>query len=319
MDFTPILTAPILAIAAALIVISIWIGYAIGKSNESKRKEAALSEAKKDAEDSLLKLQNTHESKIEVLQKVFSGDLEKEKKASSEQIERLHQSHQSVVDSLKTSHTDEMAGWRKEHEAMLEKLSNQYQNDLQLLRQDHEQAVATLRQQADQTLSQVKQDNERRIQELGDRHTAEVERLNKQISEYRQKRETLYTTISELETKVIELQNEMRESKLNNMFSVSKSGEKLIRVVRSVQELASEMDETSRAVTGGEYSFFEQIKDQRDRDVVQSLTGGSPIEAPPTAGEEEAAAETQEPEKEKESEKKAEEKKTRKGQEGQPG
>jgi hypothetical protein len=61
---------------------------------------------------------------------------------------------------------------------------------------------------------------------------------------------------------------------MKNMFSVSKSGEKLIRVVRSVQELASELDETSRAVTDGEYSFFSEIKDMRDRETVLSLTGG---------------------------------------------
>ena len=219
-----------------------------------------------------------------------------------------------MVDSLKTGHANEMTGWRKEHEAMLEKLSSQYQNDLQLLRQDHEKAVATLRQQADQTLSQTQQDNERRIQDLENRHTAEVERLNKQVSEYRQKRQALYATISELETKIIELQNEMRESKLNNMFSVSKSGEKLIRVVRSVQELASEMDETSRAVTGGEYSFFEQIKDQRDGDVVLSLTGGNPVEESAIKEETQATAEMQEPAQEPEKEPK--EKKTP---EDQPG
>ncbi len=318
MDFTPLLTAPVLAIAAALIIICTWIGYALGKSNEGKRKEAALSEAKKDAESTLQKLQNTHERKIDVLQKAFSGDLEKEKKATAEQIERLHQAHQSVVDSLKASRAEEMEGLHKEHEATLEKLVSQHQNELQLLRQDHEQAVATLRQQADQTLAQVKQNSERRIQELEDRHTAKTELLNKQISEYRQKQQTLYATISELETNIIELQNQVRESKLNNMFSVSKSGEKLIRVVRSVQELANELDETSRTVTDGEYSFFEQIKDQRDRDVVLSLTGGSPAEAPVIKEKTETATEIQEPaqDPEEESGGKSEEKKAP---EDQPG
>ena len=134
--------------------------------------------------------------------------------------------------------------------------------------------------ETEQTLSQVKEENKRRIQELKDRHTAEVTRLNAQISEQRQEREKLHSkTGGELETTIIELQNEIREARLNNMFSVSKSGEKLIRVVRSVQELANDLDETSRTVTDGEYSFFEQIKDQRDWDVVLSLTGGNTGEA----------------------------------------
>jgi type II secretory pathway component PulK len=77
---------------------------------------------------------------------------------------------------------------------------------------------------------------------------------------------------------------------MNNMFSVSKSGEKLIRVVRSVQELASELDETSRTVTGGDYSFFEQIKDQRDRDTVLSLATGRPTYGGDAAAEDNAAS-----------------------------
>jgi len=41
-----------------------------------------------------------------------------------------------------------------------------------------------------------------------------------------------------------------------------------------VQDLAQELDETSRAVSDGEYSFFDAIKDQRDRETVMKLTGG---------------------------------------------
>ena len=71
------------------------------------------------------------------------------------------------------------------------------------------------------------------------------------------------------------LRSEMKDTRLTNMSSVSWSGEKLIRVVRSMQELASELNETSRTVTGGEYSFFDQIRDQRDTATVLSLTGSS--------------------------------------------
>jgi hypothetical protein len=51
-------------------------------------------------------------------------------------------------------------------------------------------------------------------------------------------------------------------------------------VVRSVQELATELDETSRAVTDGEYSFFAEIKDMRDKETVLSLTGGERAHTP---------------------------------------
>lgn len=37
MDITPLLSAPALAIAATLIIVSAWIGYVLGKSNENKR------------------------------------------------------------------------------------------------------------------------------------------------------------------------------------------------------------------------------------------------------------------------------------------
>jgi len=160
----------------------------------------------------------------------------------------------------------------------MESINSQHQQELQLLRQDHEQSMSALRQQTYQTVTQVKEDSERRIKEAEESHAAEVDQLNAKITKQRQQHEQLRNTIAELEAKVTDLKNEIRESKLNNMFSVSKSGEKLIRVVRSMQELASELDETSRTVTDGEYSFFEQIKDQRDRDVVLSLAGGTPSE-----------------------------------------
>jgi len=301
MDLTPLLTAPILIMAAAIVAVSVWIGYALGKSNENKRKEIALNTARQEAGQSNNRLQHSFEEKMEVLQKAHASDLQKEKDSHATQVERMHKAHQSVVDSLKSSHADETENLRSEHVALIGKLeasSSENMNKLKAeseqrigelkkemadalsnLRQDHEQTIKALRQQAEQTLSQVKEENERRIQELKDRHTAEVTRLNAQISEQRQERETLHRKTGELETTIIELQNEIREARLNNMFSVSKSGEKLIRVVRSVQELANELDETSRTVTDGEYSFFEQIKDQRDRDVVLSLTGGNTGEA----------------------------------------
>jgi chromosome segregation ATPase len=324
MDLTPLLTAPVIGVSVALVILSAWVGYATGKSNENKRKTEALEKARLDAKNALLGLQETHSKKIETLSNANLQELEKEKDSYASQVKQLHQAHQNVVDSLKNSHTIELENLRKEHNGLLGKIENsnketidhlkaeheqrtvelktelhesisrmrheqenqrnslkeQHQKDMQLLRQDHEQTIAALKQQTEQTVTQVRQDNERRIQEQSERHKAEIERLGNQIAEHRQEREKLHTTISDQEATIINLQNEIREAKLNNMFSVSKSGEKLIRVVRSVQELASELDETSRTVTDGEYSFFEQIKDQRDRDVVLSLTGGMPEEEP---------------------------------------
>ena len=76
-----------------------------------------------------------------------------------------------------------------------------------------------------------------------------------------------------LQETIRELNEGIKEARRNNAFSLSRSGDRLIRVIRSVQELASELEETSRTVTDGEYSFIGAITDQRDRDTVLRLAG----------------------------------------------
>lgn len=42
-------------------------------------------------------------------------------------------------------------------------------------------------------------------------------------------------------------------------------------VVRSVQELANELETTSKTVTAGEYSVFSELRDNRKREKILSL------------------------------------------------
>jgi len=137
------------------------------------------------------------------------------------------------------------------------------QSEIEGLRTDHAEA-----------LRQAQEDRDQRLKEADQRHADEKAGLDSLIADLRAERDEVAAEAAELKATVTSLRDEIKEGKLSNMFSVSKSGEKLIRVVRSVQELASELDETSRTVTGGEYSFFDQIKDQRDRDTVLSLAAG---------------------------------------------
>lgn len=44
-------------------------------------------------------------------------------------------------------------------------------------------------------------------------------------------------------------------------------------IVLAFVAIFSALDETSRTVTDGEYSFFNEIKDQRDREMVLRLAG----------------------------------------------
>jgi hypothetical protein len=164
-----------------------------------------------------------------------------------------------VVQALKTDHLRAVETLKEENRA-----------SLQLMRDEHRQTVSTLMQEKSQAIALLEKEHERRFDEMQQRSRAEYARL---LAE----RDGLTSRVGELNATIAGLNSRIKEARLSNMFSVSKSGEKLIRVVRSVQELATELDETSRAVTDGEYSFFAEIKDKRDKEAVLSLTGGDRV------------------------------------------
>ncbi len=341
MDLSALFTTPVIAVAVALIITSAWIGHAIGKSNENRRKESALTQADTAAKAAIESLQREHDEKIGILNKANTNELEKVHKMHSEQVDQLNQAHQTMMNSLETSHAGELERLGSDHSSLIDKLNaanianinelktrheqqiaqinerstnlineieqrrkveiqeikletsesisslksdhqtvisdlkSEQSANLATLRQDHKQAIDDLRHHSDQLVQQAEQDRDRQIREQEERSAAEVAQLTTQVLELNENREKLSATVTDLENSLSQLTIETREAKLNNMFSVSKSGEKLIRVVRTVQELANELDETSRAVTDGEYSFFEEIKDKQDKEVVLSLTGAS--------------------------------------------
>jgi len=116
-------------------------------------------------------------------------------------------------------------------------------------------------------------EHQRRQDELRSR----IRKLEVAREELRGDNETLQSTIRNLNESI-------KEAKRNNTFTLPKFGERLIRVIRSVQDLAQELNETSRAECDGEYSAFDAIKDQRDHDVILKLTvGPRPIVDDPEA------------------------------------
>lgn len=299
MDLSIFLTPPVLAGALILILFSAWIGYLAGKSGEAKRAEQSMAKAAEAARAVLDKQRREQELRLETAEKVHQAELEKLKKEHVSQVSQLNRAQQELVDSLKEGFSREMERIQGEHGTLIEKLNA-----------DNAAAVAELEKASEQQLAELDRSHAKRLEELEARRQKEIEQLKeemdrslenlkreqqellhdlkeqhlKEIAKVEHERDTLQEALGEAQAAVTRMEMEMREARLKNIFSVSKSGEKLVKVVRSVQELASELDETSRAVTGGDYSFFEAIKDQRDRETVLSLTG-----TPPIAAEEEEA------------------------------
>ena len=299
MDLAVLLSTPAVAIltAIALVAVSAWIGFSTGRNTENKRKELAIAQAGEAATIALDELRKENKEKLDVLNKAGTNELEKLKQVHTRQLDQLSQAHLALVESLKSTHLREIERLSTEHSGLIDRLNasnNAHISDLENRRQEalqaikdessaalselngeHQQILQALCKDHDQAVLTLQDDHGRRLQDLEQRNQQEVARLSDQVSALQQERDRRNAAIVQLEETVTALRSEIKDAKLNDRFSVSKSGEKLIRVVRTVQELASELDETSRTVTGGEYSFFDQIKHQRDRDTVLSLTGSS--------------------------------------------
>lgn len=309
MDFTVLLTPPALIAMAVLAIVFLWIGLAIGKSNESKRKELALAEAGEERTQAIADLETEHADKVATLQKAGENEIAKLKQEHSAQTDQNNAAHQTLVDSVKQSHNDEIKRLTDEHSGLVKQLNeanianinalkktNEEQVDalntkhaagimavkeemestISLFKDEHAKAIAALQSEHQKSQDVAKAEYERQIQAQATAAAKEADGLNQIISGLESERDALKDEVTELTGTVAELNENIKEAKMQNMFSVSKSGERLIRVVRSVQELASELDETSRTVTGGDYSFFNEIKDQRDKETVLSLTGIHP-------------------------------------------
>jgi chromosome segregation ATPase len=295
MDLAALMTAPVIITVIVIIALSVWIGHILGKSQEEQRKTQALQEAEQASLSAMDELRQQNTEKLDVLAKASANDLEQLKTAHTRQIDQVNTAHQTLVDSLKATHLSEIERMTTDHSSLVDRLNatnnanineieKRREAEIQAIKDENANVVAslkaeqqsareTMRNEHEQALARVNEERDRRLEELAQRNREETERLNGVVSDLTVQREQHLESIKELETTLSELREEVKEAKLNNMFSVSKSGEKLIRVVRSVQELATELDDTSRTVTGGEYSFFDQIKDSRDRDAVLRLAG----------------------------------------------
>jgi chromosome segregation ATPase len=271
-DSATFLSSPIFLLL--LVVISAAVGYLIGKAQETRRKELALAEAGKSSEQALDKLRGESQEKLEVLAKANANDMELLRQSHSHQVEQLNQAHLALVDSLKSGHAEETARLDREHGSLVDRLNEANNAAIANLEQRRQEEIQSLRAEHQTALDALRREHELSLQQLQERGAHDLDRVNAEAAGLRAERDRLADEAAALQETLTELRDEIREAKLTNMFSVAKSGDKLIRVVRSVQELASELDETSRTVTGGEYSFFEQIKDQRDRETVLSLAAG---------------------------------------------
>lgn len=299
MDLAALMTAPVIVTAILIIALSVWIGHILGKSQEEKRKMQALQEAEEASMTAMDELRQQNTEKLDVLAKAGANELEQLKTTHTRQIDQVNTAHQTLVDSLKATHLSEIERMTADHSSLVDRLNatnNANINEIEKRREAEIQAIKgesanivaslkaeqqsvqeTMRKEHEQAVARVNEERDRRLEELAQRNREETGRLNGVVSDLTTQREQHLESIRELETTLSELREEVKEAKLNNMFSVSKSGEKLIRVVRSVQELATELDDTSRTVTGGEYSFFDQIKDSRDRDAVLRLAGDDSV------------------------------------------
>ncbi|SCZ62314.1 coiled-coil domain-containing protein [Thiohalomonas denitrificans] len=305
MDFSALSEPFVIALSLAAAIVGLIVGFLIGKSGERKRKRVALTQAEEKAQADLHRVLGEHEQRIETLAKEHQNGLS-----------TLKQEHADQLGALKREHTSELERVSSEHAGLIEKLNatnmanlnqvtaelnQEHQNVVQALREKHEQAMAAVRRDGEQNLERLERERDRQAAELQQHHEAEVARLKVRIDELSTEQKELSTTLADREQTVAKLNADIAEAQLKNSFAVSRSGERLIRVVRSVQELANELEETSRTVTNGEYSFFTAIKDQRDRETVLNLTGGVAGHTHDQKGTDEPAAEAQEQPEEPES------------------
>ncbi|MDJ0738348.1 MAG: hypothetical protein QNJ91_01445 [Gammaproteobacteria bacterium] len=290
MDTLALFSLPGFAVMIALAAVAAWIGHSIGRNNEEQRKRHALDQVERTSKQTIAELESENQKKLDVLNKANSNEMDVLKQSHTQQIDQLNTAHQAVVDSLKSGHASDMERIETEHSGLIDRLNSsnnaniselekRRHDEMQALRSEQQQTLAALRSDHATAVKDLQLDRDRRLQEAEQRNADERARLDVQLTELRTERDTLAARNGEIGQELADLRKEIKEAQLNNMFSVSKSGEKLIRVVRSVQELASELDETSRTVTGGEYSFFEQIKDQRDRETVLSLAASGQADA----------------------------------------
>ncbi|MEW8372114.1 MAG: hypothetical protein AB2632_19610 [Candidatus Thiodiazotropha sp.] len=254
-DFSQLMTGPVMTIGAVLTLVCLWISHAIGKSKEYRRKVSALVKADQTAKTELESLRSIQEKEIQSIKKASIDEIENLRKTNVSQIDQLKQDHKLLIDAMNEHHAGEIKRLQQEHSTLINEFASINRSNI----------------------DELKAEQDRRIDEIKVLHADELMHQQNRLSKLNTEREGLKDRIAELDGTVAELRSSMKESKASNIYSITRSGERLVSVVRSVQQLANELNETSLVVTGGEYSFFEQIKDQRDKDTVLGLTGSAEL------------------------------------------
>ena len=172
-------------------------------------------------------------------------------------MQKLTEAHQQLVDSLKEGHLQDSAQMNLQHGNLIAQLNDTNLSNTRELQRDAEARAAKLLQENKQTVEALQHEHANELQKVRSEADATV-------SAMKQEQSRLQDSLAQLETK-------MKEERKNNTFSMSKSGDRLMSVVRSVQELANELENTSKTVTAGEYSVFSELRDNRKQEKILSL------------------------------------------------
>jgi len=257
MDFSVFSQAPVISAILILFLFGSLAGYMLGSKKESDKRERALEEADKEKAGAIARLSSDQEEQIRVLNKANGNEIEKLKLSHQDEARQLTEAHQSVVDSLKEGYLQDTEQTNLQHGNLIMQLNDANLSNNKELQRDYEDRLAKLNQENKQALEALKVD-----------HANEIQRLNSEtettISEMKKEESKLQDSIAQLEAKI-------KEDRKNNTHSMSKSGDRLMSVVRSVQELANELETTSKTVTAGEYSVFNELRDNRKQEKILSL------------------------------------------------
>lgn len=314
MDFAILLHPEVVILAVLLALLGALLGFALGNGLQARRGAEALEAAnhthtqsiadlEADNEESLKRMREGHAEELERLQTRHSEELESARQAlesarkefeaeltrvnneHAAQVERINEANNTNVRELRSEHDAAQRALQEKHAEEIKSIREETERTLQAFREEQNRATEALRAEHQTTLQSVKADHaeataamQRAQDEMRERletdHQRQQSELRERIRELEAAKEKLGEENHGLQDTIRELNESINEAKRNNTFSLSKSGDRLIRVIRSVQDLAQELDETSRAVSDGEYSVFDAIQDQRDRDMMLKLTEG---------------------------------------------
>lgn len=309
MDFSVLLHPEVMIVVILLALIGAVLGFALGKHLQTRQGDEALAAANRnharsvadleaDNSDTLWRLREGHADEIKKLQDQHARALAAAREEQASETVRINAEHAALVDRLNEANKANIRELRAErdtsdstlrdqHAAEIRTIREDTERTLQMFREDQAQATEALRSEHQAHLQALKSDHAETVaavqrgqdemrEKLTTEHSDKIQELHERISGLEETGEKMRMENTKLQDTIRELNNSIREAKRNNTFSLSKSGERLIRVIHSVQDLAQELDEASRAVSNGEYSFLDTIKDQRDRETVMKLTGGQP-------------------------------------------